>query len=111
MDYGTQVYDAGMAGIVPGTVSDADPNSSHPTAGDFGMVTGTGTGQHGVTPLFGNPEALVTDAVNDVWEWLNQPFKNPMSAVGIFALVGSAIVAIMLWNLILYHIRIAAETI
>jgi hypothetical protein len=53
----------------------------------------------------------VTDAVNDVWEWLNTPFKQPMSAVGIFALVGSAIVAIFLWNLILYHIRIAAETI
>jgi hypothetical protein len=29
----------------------------------------------------------------------------------VFALVGSALVAIMLWNLILYHIRIAAETI
>jgi hypothetical protein len=111
MDYAQDNTDAGMAGIIPGTTVASDPYSSHPTAGDFGMVQGRGTGQQGVTPLFGSGDATVTDAVNDVWEWLNTPFKQPMSAVGIFALVGSAIVAIFLWNLILYHIRIAAETI
>jgi hypothetical protein len=111
MDYGLEIADAGMSGIVPGTTGNADPYSAHPTAGDVGMVQGQGTGQHGVTPLFGSGGATVTDAVNDVWEWLNTPFNHPMSAVGIFALVGSAIVAIFLWNLILYHIRIAAETI
>lgn len=111
MDYGTQAYDAGLAGVIPGTTIAVDPYSAHPTAGDTGIAAGTATGQQGVTPLLGNGGANVTGAVNEVWEWLNTPFRQPMSAIGIFALVGSALVAILLWNLILYHIRIAAETI
>jgi hypothetical protein len=31
--------------------------------------------------------------------------------VTVFAYVGAILVAIVLWNLILYHVRIAAETI
>jgi hypothetical protein len=111
MDYGEQAAMAGQAGIIPGTTGAADVWSSHPTAGDAGVALGGGVGQHGVTPLLGSGDATVTDAVNHVWTWLNTPFDRPMSAVGIFALVGSAMVAILLWNLILYHIRIAAETI
>lgn len=98
-------------GTVPGTTSAVDETSSFPIAGTTGIAMGTATGQHGVTPLLGSGDATLTDAVNDVWEWLNTPFTTPMNPVSIFALVGSIIVAIMLWNLILYHIRIAAETI
>ncbi len=110
MDYGLLAMDAGQAGIIPGTTIAADPYSAHPTAGDTGIAIGQGVGQQGVTPLLGSG-GTVTNAVNHVWDWLNTPFNHPMSAVGIFALVGSALVAILLWNLILYHIRIAAETI
>lgn len=111
MDYGQQAADAGLAGILPGTTGAADVWSAHPTAGDAGLAAGAGVGQQGITPLVGGSGATMTDAINHVWDWLNQPFSQPMSAVGVFALVGSVLVAIMLWNLILYHIRIAAETI
>jgi hypothetical protein len=88
-----------------------DALSASPIAGDTGIAVGRGVGQQGVTPLIGSEDAIVTDAVNDVWEWLNTPFRQPMSPTGLFLMVGSVLVAIMLWNLILYHIRIAAETI
>jgi hypothetical protein len=102
---------AGYYGVLPGTTGAVDGSSASPIAGDTGIATGTATGQQGVTPLLGSGDATVTDAVNDVWEWLNTPFKSYMSPIGVFALIGSALVAILLWNLILYHIRIAAETI
>jgi hypothetical protein len=103
--------DPALYGLLPGTTGNADPTSAWPVAGQAGIASGTATGQHGVTPLLGSGDATVTDAINDVWEWLNTPFSTPMSAMTVFALVGSVIVAIMAWNLILYHIRIAAETI
>jgi hypothetical protein len=97
-------------GTVPGTTWAVDETSAYPIAGSTGIAAGTGAGQHGVVSLFGNG-GTVGEAVQDVWEWLNTPFSKPMSPTGIFALVGSVVVAILLWNLILYHIRIAAETI
>jgi hypothetical protein len=102
---------AAYYGVLPGTTGNVDASSALAVAGQAGMAQGQGVGQHGVTPLFGSEDAIMTDAVNDVWEWINTPFKSAMSPLGVFALVGSALVAIMLWNLILYHIRIAAETI
>jgi hypothetical protein len=105
--------DPSLYGIVPGTTGAVDPSSAWPVAGSTGVVEGGGVGQHGVTPLplLGSGDATVTDAVNDVWEWLNTPFSTPMSAINVFALVGTVLVALLMWNLILYHIRIAAEAI
>jgi hypothetical protein len=102
--------DPTLYGLAPGTTAQVDPSSAWPVAGSTGVAQGVGAGQHGIVPLFVNG-GTVTDAFNSVWDWLNTPFKNPMSPVAIFALVGSVVVAILLWNLILYHIRIAAETI
>jgi hypothetical protein len=34
-----------------------------------------------------------------------------MSPTGVFLIVGSIVIAIIVWNLILYHVRIAAEAI
>lgn len=102
--------DPSSMGTVPGTTYAVDETSAFPIAGTTGIAIGTATGQHGVTPLVGNG-GTVTDAINDVWEWLNTPFTTPMDPVSVFLLVGSVIIAIMMWNLILYHIRIAAETI
>lgn len=110
MDVGQQIYDAGLAGVMPGTTIAADPYSSHPTAGDTGIATGVGAGQHGLVPLLQNG-GTVTDAVQAVWGWLNRPFTQPMSAMGVFTLVGAVLIAVIVWNLILYHIRIAAEAI
>lgn len=98
-------------GTVPGTTYAVDETSAFPIAGTTGIAMGTAIGQHGVTPLLGSGDATVTDAINDVWEWLNTPFTTPMDPVTIFALVGAVLVSLILWNLILYHIRIAAETI
>lgn len=95
-------------GIVPGTTGQLDPGTPG-GAGDTGVSLGLGTGQHGTQGvsggLFGgNP--FIT-----LWRWLNTPFTTPMSPSGVFLLVGVVLVGILLWNLILYHIRIAAETI
>lgn len=103
----------GLAGTVPGTTLNADPYSAFPIAGDFGQAEGDGTGRFGVTPLGvgSGITGAATSTVTGVWDWLNAPFKRPMSITSLFLLVGFVLVAIVLWNLILYHIRIAAETI
>jgi hypothetical protein len=100
--------DAAM-GLLPGTTGAVDWSSAAPVAGDYGLSQGTGTGQHGITPLMGNGGTM-TDAVNGVWAWLNTPFQTPMSPYAIGLLVGVVIVAVIVWNLLIYHIRIAAET-
>lgn len=97
-------------GTVPGTTWAVDETSAFPIAGTTGIAAGSGTQQHGIIPLTGQG-GTVTGAANHVWEWLNTPFTQPMNPTSIFALVGAVIVSILLWNLILYHIRIAAETI
>lgn len=74
-----------------------------------GAAQGTGSGKHGIAPIFGGGGTM-TDAVNSVWDWLNTPFSQPMSPVGIALIVGAVLVAVILWNMVLYHLRIAAET-
>src|SRR5215472_497173 len=100
---------AGLLGILPGTTGNVDPSSAAPVAGATGLALGTGTQQHGVTPM-ANGNGGIWDAVQDVWEWLNTPFRSPMAPTDIWLLVGIVIVSIILWNLILYHIRIASES-
>jgi hypothetical protein len=95
------------AGVVPGTTSNADPGAAG-VAGSAGLFVGTGTGQMGMVPVAG---AGMGNAVQEVWQVVNRPFTTPLSSVDIFLLVGVILVAVVLWNLILFHIRIAAETI
>lgn len=109
MDIGIDLSEFGDAGIVPGTTGAVDPFSAHPTAGEAGTATGSGTGQHGLAPILSG--GTMADTVSGLWNWLNTPFQRPMSPVTIFAITGSILIAIVLWNLILYHIRIAAEAI
>lgn len=75
-----------------------------------GLAIGTGTGPFGAvtTPNVPGP-AIFSWA--DVWSWLNTPFTSALSPVNMFLIVGVIIVAIIMWNLILFHIRIAAETV
>lgn len=104
--------DPSLFGIAPGTTANLDPSSAYPFAGSTGVAAGTGTSQHGIAPLLGgNGGGMISNAVNGVWDWLNEPFNAQMSIVTVFGFVGAIIVAIILWNLILYHVRIAAETI
>jgi len=102
--------DPSLFGVMPGTTSNLDPASAYPFAGSTGVAMGTGTSQHGITPLVGSGGSM-SGAINGVWAWLNKPFTTPFSPVTTFAAVGTVIVAILLWNLILYHVRIAAESI
>jgi hypothetical protein len=94
-------------GILPGTTGNADPNAVG-VAGSAGTALGTGVGKYGFQTVqggdMGNPFVAS-------WAWLNEPFTTPMSAVDVFLLIGVVLVAVMLWNLILYHVRIAAESI
>jgi hypothetical protein len=103
--------DPTLLGIAPGTTIAVDPSSAYPFAGSTGVASGTGTSQHGIAPLLSGTGGTVTEAIQDVWEWLNTPFNSKLSPVTVFAYVGAVLVAIILWNLILYHVRIAAETI
>lgn len=102
--------DPSLMGIASGTTVAVDQYSAFPIAGSTGVAMGTGTSQHGITPLTGNGGGM-GDAINSVWTWLNKPFETPFSPVTTFAAVGAVLVAILLWNMILYHVRIAAESI
>lgn len=94
-------------GILPGTTGAVDADSAFPVAGDTGLASGTGTGQYGINPDLGGTS--MGDAISSVWDWLNKPFRTPMSPIDIGLLIGVIIIAILVWNLLLYHIRIAAE--
>jgi hypothetical protein len=96
------------AGVIPGTTSQADPWQSG-VAGSSGISLGTGTGQQGQVPVGGN--GMGNGIVQPVLDFLNEPFTTPLSKADVFLLVGTILVAIILWNLILFHIRIAAESI
>lgn len=106
--YGQSNPDPNQLGVLPGTTINVDPSSAWPIAGSAGAVLGTGTGQHGVVPLAGG--TTLGNAFNSFWQWLNQPLTQPISAYNIFLLIGAVLIAIILWNLILYHVRIAAES-
>lgn len=101
----------GQLGVLPGTTTNADPMSAFPLAGDTGIAQGTGTGQHGVTPLIAGGAMGASGAVTSVWHWLNEPFTHPLAPINLFLLVGIVLIAALVWNLILYHIRIAGEAI
>lgn len=103
--------DPSLFGVAPGTTNQVDPSSTLMPAGATGITLGTGTGQHGVSPTLATIGGGMGQALENVWSWLNKPFTQAMSPTDVFLLVGIVIVAVILWNLILYHIRIAAETI
>ena len=77
-----------------------------PAAG--GVALGTGTGQNGFVPV-----ASGTDGswLASLIQTLKEPFAAGMSPLAVFALIGVILVSIIAWNFILYHIRIAAETV
>lgn len=101
--------DPSSLGVLPGTTVNVDPSSAWPISGSAGVALGTGTGQHGITPVAGGTSSMGA-AVNNFWAWLNQPLTQPLTFTSTFLLVGAILVAIVIWNLILYHIRIAAES-
>jgi hypothetical protein len=96
------------AGILPGTTGQADPDAFG-VAGSTGFALGTGAGAHGVQNV--NPGGAMGNPFVAVWQWLNTPFQTPLSPASIAVLVGVILVSVIIWNLILYHIRIAAESI
>jgi hypothetical protein len=100
------------AGTVPGTTQNADPWQSG-GAGDVGIALGTGTGQHGIEPTAGTIGSGIGmgGAIASVKDWLNTPFKTPLDPTSIFLIVGVILFAVIAWNLVLFHIRIAAEAI
>ena len=98
-------------GIIPGTPGAVAPASAWPIAGSTGVAIGRGVGQQGVTPMGEGMGGSVGAGVTNVWGWINKPFTTNMAPLDVFLLVGIVIVAAIVWNLVLYHIRIAAEAI
>jgi hypothetical protein len=96
------------AGVLPGTTAQLDEGTAG-GAGSAGLSLGTGTGRYGTQSVEGN--GSMGNPFVATWNWINEPFKSPMSPGSVFVLVGVVLVAILMWNLILYHIRIAAEAI
>jgi hypothetical protein len=97
-------------GVMPGTTGQVDPSSAYPIAGTTGLALGTGTSQHGIAPLLSGGGGFA-GAIEDLWQWLNRPFTTPMDPVSVMLLVGVIMLSVIIWNFILYHIRIAAESI
>lgn len=95
-------------GVVPGTTINVDPSSAWPIAGSAGTALGTGTGQQGITPQAGG--MTVGNVMQGFWDWLNAPLTQPISAYSIFLIIGAISASWILWALIFYHIRIAAES-
>jgi hypothetical protein len=87
-----------------------DPTLAALGFGDSGQTAGTGAGVQGHSPTLVGTGGAMTNGINAVWDWLNQPFSRPMSPIGITLIVGAVLIAVIVWNLVLYHIRIAAET-
>lgn len=103
--------DPSLWGVLPGTTGTVDPGSANKPTGSAGWALGSGTGQHGVIPVVQDITGGVKSVVNDFWGWINKPFTTPMTPGSLTMIVGTIIVAILLWNLVLYHVRIAAEAI
>lgn len=100
-----------LAGILPGTTAQVDPWASG-AAGSAGIAVGTGTGQHGVTLMQSNGgDGTIAGAFSDVWNWINTPLTTPLAPSSIMLIVGIILISIIVWNLVLFHIRIAAEAI
>ena len=51
----------------------------------------------------------MSGVVGQVKAWIDEPFTTPLDVAQLFWLVGIVLVLIVFWNLILFHIRIAAE--
>lgn len=89
-----------------GTTGMLDPGTAG-GAGSAGLSLGTGTGQQGTQTInTGNSNPFVA-----TYSWLQTPFTTPLSPWSVFLLVGVVIIAVIAWNMILYHVRIAAEAI
>ena len=96
------------AGILPGTTGNLDPGAVG-AAGETGGAIGTGTGKYGYQTVQGG--GMSSNPFVAAWQWLNEPFKTPMPPFDIFLLVGVALVSLLMWNMILFHVRVAAEAI
>jgi hypothetical protein len=100
-----------LGGILPGTTANLDPSSTANPAGSAGLALGTGTGRFGAIPMVSNLGGGIATAITEFDDWLSTPFKTPMSPGGVALLVGVILASILVWNLVLYHVRIAAEAI
>lgn len=101
-----------LGGIMPGTTGQLDPSSTANPAGYAGLSLGTGTGQYGTIPMQTPIGAGgVSGAVQEFKDWIDTPIKSPLSLTGLFILVGTVLVAVIAWNFVIFHVRIAAETI
>jgi hypothetical protein len=110
VDFDDYAYAPALGGILPGTTTQADA-ATPGVAGSTGTTLGTGTGRFGIQPVMGLIGGGMSGAIEEVWDWVNQPFTTPMNPGTVFILVGIVLVAVVVWNLVLFHIRIAAETI
>jgi hypothetical protein len=95
------------AGLMPGTTQNVDP-SAPGAAGTYDQAIGTGSGRYGFQTVTDNTSS---NPFIGAWQWLNSPFQTPLSIVDLFWIIGAVLIAFLLWNLILYHVRIAAEAI
>lgn len=53
----------------------------------------------------------MANVVSDVRSWFEEPIVGQVDPVHLFLLTGIVIVSVVLWNLILMHVRLAAEEI
>ena len=59
--------------------------------------------------MSGAVSSTVATAAASFKAWLDEPFTTPLDTTQIFLIVGIVAVSIVLWNMILFHVRIAAQ--
>jgi hypothetical protein len=100
--YGTAFDEASVAEAAGGTAILGIPGAS---AEAGGIALGTGTGQHGAVPVSSDNGGII----DSFFDWLTQPLIGNASPRAIFLLIGVVFISIILWNLVLYNLRIAGE--
>lgn len=53
---------------------------------------------------------MLTAWIKEMRDWIEAPFIGAVSVQTLFLLTGLVLVFILMWNIILFHIRSAAET-
>jgi hypothetical protein len=48
--------------------------------------------------------------ITAITSWVNAPFTTPLNVKDLFLMTGLCLVFILAWLMILYHVRLAAET-
>lgn len=80
-----------------------------PTANNSGVAQGLGTGPYGAVAIPSGNSAMT--ALQSVLNWINAPLTEQWSPKFIVEVIGLILIGFIFWNMIIFHVRLAAEAI